>query len=68
MSYFHNISTYTKFQVKQRKSTTFNYRKKCNVDSFTDYLSSILYHVVDIFDDVDDSYWLWNELTMDVIN
>ena len=71
MSDFHNlVCTSTKFHVKQRKSTTFNYRSYTifNVDSFTNDLSSIPYHIVDIFDDIDDSYWLWNELTMDVIN
>ena len=71
MSDFHNlVRTSTKFHVKQRKSTTFNYRSytNFNVDSFTDDLSFIPYHIVDIFDDIDYSYWLWNELTMDVIN
>ena len=45
---FHNlVCTSTKFHVKQRKSTNFNYRsyKKFNVDSFTDDLSSIPYHI-----------------------
>ena len=26
------------------------------------------YHVTDSFDDIDDSYWLWNELTMQIVN
>ena len=26
------------------------------------------YHVTEIFDNIDDSYWLWNELTMQIVN
>ena len=26
------------------------------------------YHVTDIVDDIDDSYWLWYELTMQIVN
>ena len=71
LSDFHNlICTSTKFDVPQKKSTTFQYRsyKHFNLDSFQHDLSMVPYHVTDIFDDIDDSYWLWNELTMQIVN
>ena len=30
--------------------------------------SVIPFHVTEVFADVDDSYWAWNELTMQVVN
>ena len=63
LSEFHNlICTSTKFDVPQTKSTTFQYRsyKHFNLDSFQSDLSMVPYHATEIFDDIDDSYWLWN--------
>ena len=31
-------------------------------------LSHIPYQVMDIFDDVNDTLWIWNQLTMQVVN
>ena len=60
----------TKIQVPKLKPVTFRYRtyKHFEKDNFLHDLSLIPYHVTCIFDDIDDSYWLWNELTMQVIN
>ncbi len=71
MSDFHNIvCTSTKFHVPQHKSTSFHYRsyKHFDQNSFVNDISFIPYHVVEIFDDIDDCYWLWNELTMQIVN
>ena len=71
LSDFHNlVCTSTKFHIAPLRATTFTYRsyKHFDVNSFVDDISRIPYHIIDIFDDIDDSYWLWNELTMQVIN
>ncbi len=71
LSDFHNlVCTSSKFHVNAYKSTTFNYRsyKHFNANSFINDISLVPYQVIDIFDDVDDSYWLWNELTLQVVN
>ena len=49
---------------------TFKYRgyKKLSNEKFVHEFSLIPFQVIEIFDDLDDSYWLWNELTMQVIN
>ena len=71
LSDFHTlVCTATKFHVPKPESRTFKYRtfKNFNREHFLHDLSVIPYHVMEIFDDVNDSYWLWNELTMQVIN
>jgi hypothetical protein len=71
LSDFHNlICTATKFHLPALKPITFKYRSYKNFKNelFLQDLSTIPYHVTEIFDDVDDSYWLWHELTMNVVN
>ena len=71
LSDFHCLlCTATKQQVSKLKSNTFQYRtyKHFNEELFLQDLTYIPYHVTEIFDDVNDSYWLWYELTMQVIN
>ena len=71
LSDFHNlICTATKFDVPKQRATKIMYRsyRKFNNDNFLKDLSIIPYHVCEIFEDIDDSYWLYNELTMEVVN
>ena len=71
LSDFHNIvCTSTKFHIQKLKPVTIQYRsyKNFNEDLFKHDLDRIPYHVSDIFDDVNDIYWFWNKLTLDVIN
>ena len=39
-----------------------------NKTIFLHDLSAIPYHITEIFDDVDDAYYVWKELTMQVVN
>ena len=69
--WFHSlVCTSTKFHIPKQKSTTFTYRsyKHFNKALFLNDLSVIPYHVTEIFDDIDDAYSVWNELTMQVVN
>jgi hypothetical protein len=71
LSDFHSIvCTATKIQISKLQPSTFQYRSYKNFDSelFLHDLSSIPYHIVEIFDDIDDSYWMWNKLTLQVVN
>ena len=71
LSDFHSlVCVSTKLNVPQNKCNTFKYRsfKHFNNDKFLYDLSVIPYNVIEVFDDIDDSYWMWHELTMDVIN
>jgi hypothetical protein len=71
LSDFHCLlCTATKIQLSALKPTTFKYRsyRKFDNESFSNDLAMIPYHVTEIFDDVNDSYWLWHELTMEVVN
>ena len=64
------VCTATKIQLSTLAPIIFKYRsyKHFNNDLFLEELSKIPYHVTEIFDDVNDSYWLWHQLTMQVVN
>ena len=71
LSDFHSlVCIATKLHIPTLKLKTFQYRsyKTFNNESFLYDLSVIPFHITEIFDDVDDSYWAWNELTMQVVN
>ncbi len=71
LSDFHSlVCNATKIQVPKLKPVTFRCRayKHFEKDNFLHDVSLIPYHVTCMFDDIDDPYWLWNELTMQVIN
>ena len=71
LSDFHNmICTATKFYVPEMKSTKITYRsyKSFNEDSFVTDLSTAPYHVGEIFNDIDDTYWFFNALTMKIVD
>ena len=59
-----------KLKAPIRKKNIFSYGsyKHFNVDKYQDDLSKIPFHVSDIFDSVDDAYWLCDELLINVIN
>ena len=71
LSDFHSlVCTSTKFHIPKQKAITFTYRsyKHFNKIIFLRDLSAIPYHISECFDDVDDAYYVWNELTMQVVN
>ena len=71
LSDFHSlVCTATKLQIPKLKLNKFKYRsyKTFDSESFMHDLPVIPFHVTEVFDDVDDSYWAWNELTMQVVN
>ena len=71
MSNFHYlVCTATKIHLPALKLITFKYRtyKNFSNEIFLKDLSLIPYHVTEIFDDIQDTYWLWHELTMEVVN
>ena len=71
LSDFHNlVCTATKQQISILNPTIFKYRtyRRFNNEPFLQDLAMVPYHVTEIFDDVDDSHWLWHELTMQVVN
>ena len=51
------------------KSATFKYGilKRFVETEFKKDLRQIPYHVTEIFDDINDSYWLWSKLTMEIV-
>ena len=71
ISDFHNmICIASRFHVPKHKSTTIYYRSFRHFDetTFLTDLSSVPYHIVEVFDDIDDSYWAWHTLTMEIVN
>ena len=64
------MCTSTRFHVPKHKATNITYRsyKHFNEEQFVDELSRVPYHVAEIFDDVDDSYWFFNSLTMQIVD
>ena len=71
VSDFHYMTcTATKFNIPKLKPITFKYRsyKYFDETSFLNDLERIPYYIIDVFDDINDSYWAWNKLTMDVID
>lgn len=68
---FHNIvGCITKLKVPPKKPMTVEYRsyKNFNVESFNADVSSIPFHVCEMFDDVDDKYWCMSKLFTDVVD
>ena len=71
LSDFHSMVCFaTKMAVKQRKTKTVTYRcyKKFNDDKYMQDLSFVPFHIADIFDDINDEYWVYETLLKDVIN
>ena len=71
ISDFHSmICVATKAHVPKLQPRTFKYRSYRNFDNdaFLNELSLIPYHVIDVFDEIDDSYWIWHELTLQIVN
>ena len=68
LSDFHNIVCIaTKCHVPKHKATQIEYRsyRTFSNDLFFKDVSQIPYHVIEIFDDVEDSYWMWITLRID---
>ena len=71
LSDFHDMICFsTKMHVSKRPKTIIKYRsyKKFNLEHFEQELSRLPFHVSDIFDDVDESYWFYEQLINSVIN
>ena len=71
ISDFHHLTmACTKMHVPRSSLSKFQYRsmKNFNENDFLTDMSYIPFHVCDIFDDPNDSYWLFNELYCDVLN
>ena len=60
----------TKMAVKQRKTKTVTYMfyKKFNDDKYMQDLSFVPFHIADIFDDINDEYWVYETHLKEVIN
>ena len=60
----------TKMQVERRKKRVIKYRSYKNFDNdkYMFDLSMIPFNIAEIFDDIDDSYWVYETLVKDVIN
>ncbi len=63
------LSLYT-CQVKVRPKRHIVYRsyKHFNVDAYKQHLSETPFHVAEVFDSIDDSYWFCQTLLQEVIN
>ena len=71
LSDFHDmICCATKAHVTKKVKTTISYRSYTKFDSsmFQRDLALIPFHVSNVFDDVDDSYWFCEQLALNVIN
>ena len=71
LSDFHNIICVgTKLHVPKKEVTTITFRsyKHFNQNDYLQDLSNAPFHVSEIFDDVDDSYWYWSTLLNEVVN
>ena len=68
--FHHMVCTATKFQVPQLKATNITYRsyKHFNEELYINDLCSAPYHVGEIFENIDDSYWFFNTLTMSIVD
>jgi hypothetical protein len=64
------VCTASKIHLPTLMPISFKYRsyKHFNKELFQQDLTKIPYHVTEIFDDVNDSYWLWHQLTMQIVN
>ena len=70
LSDFHNIiCASTKLYTPKIESASFHYRSYKNFDNdkFMYDISIIPFHVGEIFDDINDSYWLTTKLYLDVV-
>ena len=65
----HMICVSTKLYVPRRKASAITYRsyKRFNEEHFNNDIESIPFHVAEIFDDIDDSYWFSDTMLQDVI-
>jgi len=71
LSDFHDmICCATKAHVTKKVKTTISYRSYTKFDSsmFQRDLALIPFHVSNVFDDVDDSYWFCEQLALNLIN
>ena len=71
LSDFHKmICFYTKIHVQHKKRKTIFYRsyKKFNEKEYVKDLYEAPFHVAEIFDSVDDSYWFCQSMIKDVID
>ena len=71
LSDFHNlVCAGTKFHVSKRKRTKIFYRsyKKFDETMFVHALSVAPFHVSEIFDEVDDAYWMCSTLLQEIVN
>ena len=71
LSDFHDlIVTATKMSVPRNSPKIKYYRsyKHFNEKAFNDDLQAVPFHIMDIFTDIDDSYWIFDKLLMDVID
>ena len=71
LSDFHNlVCAGTKFHVSKRKRTKIFYRsyKKFDETMVLHALSVAPFHVSEIFDDVDDAYWMCSTLLQEIVN
>ena len=71
LSDFHNmVCVSTKFHLPKHKETTISYRSYKSFDrsNYLHDLSVAPFHVAEIFDDIDDSYWFWNTMMRDITN
>ena len=71
LSDYHNfIATCTKLQHTRFTPKVVTYRsyKKFNEEDFKYEVSCIPYQILDVFDDVDDKFWCYNKLIMNVVD
>ena len=71
LSDWHNlIAVATKLKMPKLKNTVIKYRsfKTFNIENFQRDLSFIPFQVMDMFDDIDDKYWIFNHMVSNVVN
>ena len=71
ISDFHHLVGFsTKLQIPRSDKSMISYRSYKHFDelSFKNYMQTIPYHVGEVFDDIDDSYWFTQKLISSVID
>ena len=71
LSDWHNlivISTKLKMPRPSKSVITYRSYKKFNTENFSRDISYIPFHVLDVFDDIDDKYWMYNALLLNVVD
>ena len=71
LSDFHNmVCVSTKFHLPKQKGTNISYRSYKSFDrsNYLHDLSVASFHVADIFDVINDSYWFWNTMMRNITN